>query len=218
MAAEILFVTGTDTEVGKTVVSTALALESVAAGLDVTYFKPVQTGVRRGGPGDTDFVRAVAGVEAVEGQRLTPALAPAVAAAVEGEKVDADALHGRALDLARDCDRLIVEGAGGLLVLLSDRVDMAEFARMLDAELIVATRPTLGTLNHTALTVEVARQRGLDPALVISNWPEEPGLTETTNLEQLRDMAPLMGVVPTITGLDVESGDSAVAPTLIPPP
>lgn len=206
MADRIVFVTGTDTGVGKTVAAAALAVEAAGAGREVCYFKPVQTGLRTGEFGDAQFVGRVAGVRAEEGVRFAAPLAPAVAAAVEGHKVDVDALRDRAFDLARECDTLVVEGAGGLLVLLSDRVDMADFACDLDAELTVVTRPTLGTLNHTALTVEAARRRGLDPALVVSNWPAEPGLTETTNLEQLREMAPLIGVVAAIDGLDVEGG------------
>lgn len=204
MADRIVFVTGTDTGVGKTVVAAALAVEAAGTGDEAGYFKPVQTGLRPGDFGDAQFVGRVAGVRAEEGLRFAAPLAPAVAAAVEGHQIDTGELRTRALDLARECDALIVEGAGGLLVPLSDRVDMADFACALGAELVVATRPTLGTLNHTALTVEAARRRGLDPALVISDWPDEPGLTETTNLDQLREMAPLIGVVPAIDGLDVE--------------
>lgn len=216
MNSRLVFVTGTDTGVGKTVVAAALAVEAKAEGREVCYFKPVQTGVRAGEPGDAEFVAAVAQVRTEEGLRFAAPLAPAVAAAVEGHKVDADELHARALDLARTCDTLIVEGAGGLLVLLSDRVDMADFASSLDAELVVATRPSLGTLNHTALTVEAARRRGLDPALVICGWPDEPGLTETTNLEQLSEMAPVMGVVAAIAGLDVEGVTCPLTPTIAP--
>lgn len=215
MADRILFVTGTDTGVGKTVVAAALAVEATGAGREVCYFKPVQTGLRTGEFGDAQFVGRVAGVRAEEGLRFAAPLAPAVAAAAVGHKVDTDQLRGRALDLALECDTLIVEGAGGLLVPLSDRVDMADFAGDLGAELAVATRPTLGTLNHTALTVEAARRRGLDPALVISDWPDEPGLTETTNLEQLREMAPLIGVVPAIDGLDVEGAVVPRTPVIV---
>lgn len=206
MADRVVFVTGTDTGVGKTVVAAALAVEATGARQEVCYFKPVQTGLRTGEFGDAQFVGRVAGVRAEEGLRFVAPLAPVVAAAAEGREVDTDELRDRALDLADDCDTLIVEGAGGLLVPLSDRVDMADFAGDLGAELTVAARPTLGTLNHTALTVEAARRRGLELALVISNWPHEPGLTETTNLERLRDMAPLIGVVRTVDGLDVEGG------------
>ena len=213
----IRFVTGTDTGVGKTVLAAALAVQSVADGAATCYFKPVQTGLQPREPGDADFVASVAaGCRAEEGVRFAAPLAPAVAAAVAGEKVDAEALRLRALDLARECDTLIVEGAGGLLVLLSDAVDMADFASGLDAELVVATRPTLGTLNHTALTVEAARRRGLDPALVVCNWPAEPALTETTNLEQLKEMAPVIGVIPAIDGLDVESGGAPATPVIVP--
>lgn len=216
MNGRIIFVTGTDTGVGKTVASAALAVRARDEGRRVTYFKPVQTGVGHGEGGDADFMRSVAGVPAEEGARFSTPLAPAVAAEVEGAKVDADALRERALELAAACDVLLVEGAGGLLVPLSDQVDMAGFAASLEAELVVATSPSLGTLNHTALTVDAARQRGLDPALVVCNWPTEPGLTETTNLERLKRTAPVLGLVPAIEGLDTESGAAPATPTIIP--
>lgn len=211
----IRFVTGTDTAVGKTVVSTALAIEARAKRSRVRYFKLVQTGLMADEPGDAHFVAAVAGVPADEGMRFAAPLAPAVAADLEGAKIDTDALRDQALDLAADCDVLIVEGAGGLLVPLSDRIDMAEFASMLEADLVVATRPGLGTLNHTALTVEAARGRGLEPSLVVCDWPSEPGLTETTNLERLKQMAPVLGLVPSIEGLAVETGHADVAPAIV---
>ncbi|MBI2169416.1 MAG: dethiobiotin synthase [Actinobacteria bacterium] len=212
----IRFVTGTDTGVGKTVAAAALVRASVADGRSVIYFKPVQTGVGPAEPGDADFVRAAAEVTAVEGLRFPDPLAPAVAAEVAGEKVDADALATRALDLAAEVDDLVVEGAGGLLVPLSDSVDMAGFARMLGAELVVVARPTLGTLNHTALTLEAARARGFEPVLVIAGWPAEPDLTETTNRARLEAMAPLLGVVPAIPGLNVEAGACPEPPVLRP--
>ncbi|HLG01815.1 MAG TPA: dethiobiotin synthase [Acidimicrobiia bacterium] len=212
----IQFVTGTDTGVGKTVACAALALQSRADGLDVRYFKPVQTGLGPDEPGDVDFVTRVTGVEGEEGARFREALAPAVAARMAGATVDVDALRQQALALHETSDLLIVEGAGGLLVPLSDDVDMAEFARSLSADLVVVARPGLGTLNHTALTLEAARSRGFDPVVVVSNWPVDPGLTETTNLEALREMAPVLGLVPAIPDLDVESGLAPFPPALVP--
>lgn len=211
----IRFVTGTDTGVGKTVACAALARAALAAGRSVRYFKPVQTGLRPGVPGDAAFVASVTGIDAVEGVRFPEPLAPAAAALVAGEKVDVDALVERASELARGCDELLVEGAGGLLVPLGEGVDMAGFARRIAAaEVVVVARPGLGTLNHTALTVEAARARSLVPVIVVSNWPAEPGLTETTNLERLRDLAPVAGLVPAVGGLDVEAGRAPAAPLL----
>jgi dethiobiotin synthetase len=88
---------------------------------------------------------------------------------------------------------------------------MADLADALGAGLVVVTRPTLGTLNHTALTLEAANRRGLPvDGLVISDWPADPGVTEQTNLERLSDMAPVLGLLPSYPGLD--TADPATAP------
>jgi len=92
-----------------------------------------------------------------------------------------------------------------------DDVTMADLADRLGAGLVVVTRPSLGTLNHTALTLEAARTRGLPvDGLVISGWPDEPDLTERTNLERLSSMAPVLGLLPAHPGLD--TADPATAP------
>lgn len=199
----ILFVTGTDTGVGKTVASAALARSERTAGRRVAYCKPVQTGLAPGQPGDADFVAGAAGVPVTECLRLPEPLAPAVAAHRAGVDIDVDTLIKAIRAPAAGVDVLIVEGAGGLLVPLTDAVTMADLAGRLGARLVVVTRPGLGTLNHTALTVEAARARGLDVAgLVVSGWPAPPGVTETTNLERLAAMAPVLGLVPFMPGLD----------------
>ncbi len=216
----IRFVTGTDTGVGKTVVAAALARAEREAGRAVAYCKPVQTGLRPGEPGDADFVGGAAGVPVAEGLRLEEALAPAVAAERAGVKVDVDALVSWCRHQASAVDVLLVEGAGGLLVPLSGDVTMADLAGRLGAEVVIATRPGLGTLNHTALTVEAARARGLPVAgLVVCAWPAEPGVTEATNLERLAAMAPVLGVVPFVAGLDTAAPAATGAlPDLVPGP
>jgi dethiobiotin synthetase len=198
----IRFVTGTDTSVGKTVAAFALARAELETGRRVAYCKPVQTGLTPGQPGDADFV-AAAGVPVSEGLRLEEALAPAVAAEREGIKIEVEALVSWCRNQAEAVDVLLVEGAGGLLVPLSGDVTMADLAVRLEAEVVIAVRPGLGTLNHTALTLEAARARHLPVAgLVICGWPAEPGVTETTNLERLAAMAPVLGLVPYVAGLD----------------
>ena len=207
----IRFVTGTDTGVGKTVASAWLAAAGRAAGLTLRYAKPAQTGLTAGAPGsDADFVRTVANVEAFELLRFPEPLAPAVAAELAGDPIDAEALVAAVKALAVDVDELIVEGAGGLLVPLADGWTMADLVSALGAELVIVTRPGLGTLNHTALTLEAARARGLPiGGLVISGWPEDPGVTERTNLERLQALAPVLHVIPFIAGLSVETGTGA---------
>lgn len=193
----IRFVTGTDTGVGKTIAAAALARAELEAGRSVAYCKPVQTGVERDEPGDADVVREMAGVEATECLRFPAPLAPAVAAQLAGTAIDVIQLATHIRNLAAPLDTLLVEGAGGLLVPLNDDTNMADLARLLGADLVIVTRPSLGTLNHTALTLEAAAARGLQVAgLVVSMWPDDPGPTEQTNLERLAAMAPILGVTP----------------------
>jgi dethiobiotin synthase len=207
----IRFVTGTDTGVGKTVACAALAAAELDAKRRVGYFKPVQTGCRSGDLGDADFVAAAAGIRAGEGLRYEAPLAPAVAAELTRVPISVDAL----VDMARGehyaVDTLIVEGAGGLLTPLSGDFTMADLAANLAAEVIIVTSPRLGTLNHTALTVEVARSRQLNlGGIIVSGWPDQPSLLEQTNLERIRRLAPVLGVIPLVAGLDTAASTPPV--------
>jgi dethiobiotin synthetase len=184
-----LLVTGTDTGVGKTVVSAALC----AARPGCTYVKPAQTGLAAD-PADVDVVRALAGCAVRQGPGFDEALAPAVAAARAGRTVT----RAHLLAPFRGADPVVGEGAGGLLVELgTDGTTLADLAADLDLPLVVVCRPGLGTLNHTRLTLEAAWARGLAVAgLVVSGYPADPGLAERTNLDALAAMAPLLAVVP----------------------
>jgi dethiobiotin synthase len=205
MSARILFVTGTDTGVGKTVAGAYLGAEAARQGR-VVYVKPVQTGLDPDDErSDAAFVARVAGIATHELLRFRAPLAPAVAAGLEGTSIDLDDLSARTCALARDVDQLIVEGAGGLLVPLTGTRTMADFATVLGADLVVVARPGLGTLNHTALTLEAAARRGLHVArLVLSGWPIDPGPTETTNLEQLKTHGVPIDLIPLYAGLEVD--------------
>jgi dethiobiotin synthetase len=207
----IRFVTGTDTGVGKTLAAAVLCRAARQAGKTVLYAKPVQTGLGPGEPGDAAFVAAAALVPVVECLRFPDPLAPAVAAERVGAVIDVDALL---VDLAKagdGFDRIVVEGAGGLLVPVWGDLTMADLADRLGAGLVVVTRPALGTLNHTALTLEAARARSLPvDGLVVSNWPAVPGVTEETNLARLAGMAPILGLLPAYPGLD--TADPTTAP------
>ena len=207
----IRFVTGTDTGVGKTLAAAALCRADREAGRTVLYAKPVQTGLERAQPGDAAFVAAAANVPVVECLRFPEPLAPAVAAERAGEVIDVGALLTDLEKAGDGFDRVVVEGAGGLLVPLWEPVTMADLAEALGAGLVVVTRPSLGTLNHTALTLEAANRRGLPvDGLVVSGWPVDPGVTEQTNLERLSDMAPVLGLLPDYPGLD--TADPSTAP------
>ncbi len=210
----IRFVTGTDTGVGKTVAAAALCRADRLAGRIVLYCKPVQTGLKEAEAGDAAFVAAAAKVPVVECLRFPAPLAPAVAAGLAGEVIDVEALLADVAKASDGFDRVIVEGAGGLLVPLWDDLTMADLADRLGAGLVIVTRPTLGTLNHTALTLEAADSRGLPvDGLVISGWPADPDVTEQTNLERLAAMAPVLGLLPAYPGLD--TADPTTAPAVL---
>jgi dethiobiotin synthetase len=196
----VLVVTGTDTGVGKTVVTAAVAALARARGASVAVVKPAQTGVRPGESGDLDEVRRLAGVSDLhEYVRYTDALSPAAAARTSGQPppdLAADAERIRLLER----DPVIVEGAGGLLVRYDeDGATLADLAHTLKAPALVTVRAGLGTLNHTALTLEAMAGRGVDLAgVVIGAWPRRPGLDAVSNVRDLETIAarPLSGALP----------------------
>jgi dethiobiotin synthetase len=194
----ILFVSGTGTEIGKTVATAALA--ACASGT-VAVVKPVQTGVASGEPGDLTEVTRLSGCADVhEFARYPHALAPHHAAAVSGlpELELAEVVDGIG-ELAATRDLVLVEGAGGLLVpFASAGWSIADVARSLAAPVLIVTAPGLGTLHHTSATLRVLRDERLDLAgLVIGSWPAVPGLAERRNIADLAAMdGGLAGVLP----------------------
>ena len=201
----VLFVTGTDTGVGKTVVTAALAVALRQAGGTPYVIKPAQTGVGPDEPGDLDDVRRLAGdVPGHEGVRLREPLAPDTAARLEGARLPGLAdQRDIVADLAQTHD-VLVEGAGGVLVHLGEHwnaLDLAQAVahRGLPVGFVVVARAGLGTLNHAALTVWAIQQRALDVhGLVIGSWPAEPDLAAEQNLLDLPAMTgvPLLGRIP----------------------
>lgn len=193
--------TGTDTEVGKTVVTAGIAAIAVEHGHRVAVVKAAQTGVRDGEPGDVDVVRSLAGdVTTRELRRYPDPLAPDTAARRSGiEHVTPAEVAEAAADLNASHDLVLVEGAGGLLVRLDDKGgSLADVAWSLAAPVVIVARAGLGTLNATALTAEVATRRGLNVAgVVVGSWSAEPGLAELCNLTDLPVAAgsPLLGVL-----------------------
>lgn len=198
----VLVITGTDTGVGKTVVSAAIAALLRAQGQRVAVLKPAQTGVTADEEGDLEVVRGlVQDVTTEELRRFPEPLAPDTAARRSGlAPVTPQEVAEAAGKLDTDHDLVIVEGAGGLLVRFdSDGGSLADAAWSLGALVVVVARPGLGTLNHTALTAEVATRRGLNVAgVIIGSWPREPGLAELCNVSDLPDAAgaPLLGALP----------------------
>jgi dethiobiotin synthase len=203
----ITVVTGTSTGVGKTVVTAALAATATGS---VVVVKPVQTGVVDG-DSDAREVARLTGVENLEWTALDEPLAPDTAARRQGVAIPTVAAYaGRIESLPHD--HVVVEGAGGLLVRLdADGGTLLDLAALLGAvsavEVVVVVAAGLGTLNHTELTVDALRARGLAVrGLVVGAWPADPGLAERCNLEDLQRIAPLLAVIPDGAGsLDREA-------------
>jgi dethiobiotin synthetase len=176
-------VTGTDTEVGKTVVAGALAAAVRRTGRRVCVFKPAASGcvARRGGliSEDADFLAAWADTpqshEDVCPVRYAEALAPNVAAEASGRPVDEGAILDAYARWVGRCDAMIVEGVGGLLCPISDEMWVLHLARLLELPLVIVARPGLGTINHTLLTIHAARTAGLEVAGVVINHRCEAG-------------------------------------------
>jgi 8-amino-7-oxononanoate synthase/dethiobiotin synthase len=212
-----VFVTGTDTGVGKTVVSAVLARTLASAGLEVGAMKPAQTGVA-GGDDDLGAIISLGGVapeKASAPYAFEEALAPEVAARMAGAVIDAGKIVAGFMALKSRADVVVVEGAGGLLVPLNDYFTMAELARAMALPVVVVARPGLGTINHTALTVEAARMRGLSVlGVILSDFPSDPGAAEATNpteIERLANTA-IIGVVPHLPSLGEGAGFGGADP------
>jgi dethiobiotin synthetase len=197
-----LFVTGTDTGVGKTVLSACLVAAMLASGRRVVPHKPVLTGLEDAPegpwPADDELLAGLAGLKRAEVSplRFGPAVSPHFAAELAGEEIQrASLLAGAELAWERarstaygdeDGATLLVEGVGGLLVPLSGSYLVADLAADLALPLLIAARPGLGTINHTLLTLRVARAAGLSVlAVVLGPWPQDPGSIERSNRETI---------------------------------
>ncbi|WOC13784.1 dethiobiotin synthase [Gordonia sp. MP11Mi] len=205
MNARILVVAGTGTDIGKTVAVAAFAATARAAGLRVGVCKPAQTGVTGGAGGDLDTVVGLVGdLPTREPIRYPDPLAPETAALRAGMPfLSMDAVRAAVDELAADCDLVIVEGAGGILVRLAPDLTIVDVAQALDAPIVVVTDPGLGTLNHTELTVRELRRADVAVAgLVIGSWPAEPDLAMECNRADLERLTgvPIIAVVPAGAG------------------
>jgi dethiobiotin synthetase len=188
----VLVITGTGTGVGKTIATAALA----SCARDVAVCKPIQTGA------DDDLAevaRLSGATELVSVARYPEALAPVAAAAAAGRSLpSAQEIIAAVRAVDRPGRLTLVEGAGGLLVeLAAGGVTLRDLAVELVAPVLVVCEAGLGTLNHTALTLEASEHKGISCAgLVIGSWPENPGAAEAFNRGALEDLAPVRAVLP----------------------
>ncbi|MFW6158638.1 MAG: dethiobiotin synthase [Planctomycetota bacterium] len=222
-----LLVTGTDTEVGKTLVASCLARLLRERGHDVGVMKPFATGCQSV---DGDFVAAdgvclarAAGVEDPHERvcpvRLRHPLAPTVAARLEGRALSLDPVWAALAELCERHECLIVEGIGGLLVPVTPASLLADVAVGLGAPVLIVARAGLGTINHSLLTVECARARGLEVAAVVLNRtaPGPGSPAEETNPTEVaaRSGAPVLGPLPYCDGASVEDANLADLPAAL---
>lgn len=208
----VLIITGTDTEIGKTITTAAVAAALASQGQRVVMVKLAQTGVTGDDEGDAQIVARLAGVDVREHVRLPDPLAPDVAARIAGVRIPTVADHALALaELCRsgEYDVVLAEGSGGLLVNLdAEGASIGDLGKALaDNEIragyIVVCRAGLGTLNHTQLTLEALERRGGDlVGIVVGSAPTDPDLATRTNVEELRRIAGgrLLGSVPAEAG------------------
>jgi len=229
-----VFVTGTGTEVGKTVVAAAIARTLAREGKRVAVFKPAITGLDdypADGPNPVDMhphsahrpdhvvLREAAGSsqgdEEIAPYRYGPAMSPHLAAQLAGGRIDPERLLAAASAAADGADALVAEGVGGLLVPLAPGYLVRDLAVALGLPLVVAASPGLGTINHTLLTIEAARSAGLDlAAVVLTPWPAAPTEIERSNRETIAALGEVR--VETLPELDLRRPGSW--PALRPPP
>ncbi|HYB74871.1 MAG TPA: dethiobiotin synthase [Candidatus Sulfotelmatobacter sp.] len=206
-----LFITGTDTGVGKTVVAATLLVGLQEAGLRMAALKPVETGCgARDGrpvPADAEYLRAVGRLaeplEAMAPYAFALPASPLAAARQAGAAISLDRIAEAYTALAGAADCVLVEGAGGLLVPLAEGVQFPQVARRLRIPVLLVARTALGTLNHTQLTVREAGRAGLEViGIVLNDGRAVPGVADEANLALLSELAgaPILGRVPLLPG------------------
>lgn len=211
-----IFVTGTDTGVGKTLVSAGLALALKARGMKVGVMKPVATGChgteKRLVPPDAVYLFEAAENEypsLTSPSRFRNPLAPNVAAVLEKKEVNLDNIRKAYLELQKHYDYIIVEGIGGLMVPLTQDYFVTNLIREFKLPMLIVARVGLGTINHTLLTVDAAVIRGLEiRGIIFNRMPKvNYSVAEITNPKVVHDLAriPVLGTLPEMDDVDVET-------------
>ena len=208
-----IFVTGTDTGVGKTLVTAALAHHFSLRGLKVGVMKPIETGVENPEELGDDATllrwaaRSTDANDIISPYRFSQPVAPCQAATAARKQITSDKIIEAYHALQHDKDIVFIEGAGGLMVPIRGGYIMADLARQLEAPLLVITHPRLGTLNHTTLTTFAARAMELELCgFIVNQMPENPGEVEKEAPHLLASLASadLLGVLPEVVGSEQE--------------
>jgi dethiobiotin synthetase len=225
-----IFITGTDTGVGKTFVAAGLIRAFTGMGFSVSPMKPVETGcgLRRGRLVPQDSMRLIAAskvkesLDTINPYRLRLPLAPSVAAGLEGVIIKKKKILSFCHHLMNKYDLTVVEGAGGIMVPVSGRYLFLELIRDLDLPVVIISRPGLGTINHTLLTIEAARLKGIRVLGTIINHStaSKKGLAEKTSPKIIEALGrrPLLGIVPyskSTTGRSVMRNFEGIAENIL---
>ena len=190
MSAAGVFVTGTGTEVGKSVVAAVLARTAVAAGRSVAVFKPAVSGLDDPGEADHELLRRASGSaqsdDEIAPYRYGPPVSPHLAAELAGEASEPARLRAAAGTAAAGADAIVCEGVGGFLVPLTADYLVRDLCADLGYPVVVVASPGLGTINHTLLTLEAVRVAGLEvERVVLTPWPAQPSSMERSNRETI---------------------------------
>jgi len=202
-----IFITGTDTGVGKTIIAGGLARVWLKNKKRIGVMKPIESGCVRSGDGllphDALFLKKMSystdDLDLINPYRLESPLAPSIAAELEGVEIDLKKIRRIYQQLDLKYDFMLVEGAGGLLAPLYKTFNSADLIRLLGIPMLVIARNTLGTINHALLTVEYARSNGLTIlGIIINNLSVTPDLSTKTNSQVIKKLSglPLLGVIP----------------------
>ena len=232
------FVTGTDTSVGKTIITAALVKAAQFLGFDSMGMKPIETGCQKtvdsrqntaysNGihsmmPSDGKFLREISGndesLDLITPVRFENPLAPMPASEIEGIPVDMGNITNAFVKLAYKYNVLIVEGVGGILVPITKDYSVLDMAKDFGLPVIVVTRPGLGMINHTLLTVNYVLKEGLPVAGIIINYsrPAEGTIAEQTNPVILEKICPVpvLGIFPYLKNLDSRAIEKAAVRNL----
>jgi dethiobiotin synthetase len=232
------FVTGTDTGVGKTIITAALIKSAQLLGFSACGMKPIETGCKRTensrqqtvnrdgnislNPSDGTFLREITGtgesIDLITPVRFENPIAPLPASEIEDKPVELDKIKTAYKELSNGYDVIIIEGIGGLLVPIKKDHFVIDLAKDFGLPIIVVSRPGLGTINHTMLTVKYAIKEGLTVSGIIINYcrPPERTLAENTNPEIIRRLSPVpvIGIFPYLKDLESRTIERGVVKSL----
>jgi dethiobiotin synthetase len=235
--AKGFFVTGIDTGVGKTIITAALIKSAHILGFKACGIKPIETGCKREEfkvqsskfkvkdmliPADGTFLREITGtgesIDLITPVRFENPLAPFPASEIEDKPIDLDKIKTAYKELSNKYDIIIVEGIGGLLVPIKREYFVIDLAKDFGLPIIVVSKPGLGTINHTMLTVNYAIKEGLTVAGIVINYcqPPERTLAENTNPDIIRRLSPVpvIGIFPHLKDLESRTIERGVVKSL----